>query len=98
MTKKTKTATKPQLSTTELEKIISVQFDCGYLLISAINEHAESVGVEGFRLESSFNERTEHCCFLETPDAYHGPLYQLEGAQAVMALLGMIAQAQATQE
>ena len=98
MTKKNKTATKPQLSTTELEQIISAQFDCLLPLISAANEQAESVGVEDFRLESSFSLQAGHCCFLETPNDYQGPLFQLEGEQAIMAFFGIIAQAQATKD
>lgn len=67
--------------------------DCLDLLLTAVNDYAKSVGVEGFSLGASYS-RTEHAvCFLS--DDFERTL-DAENEQAVAMFLGMIAQAKAT--
>jgi len=75
------------------ESIISAHVDCLIELIETVNEYAESVGVEGWRLEPCFSMTSGQCCFLEPPDGYSGTLREVEAEHAIMAFRGMIAQA-----
>jgi|TARA_Y100000310_G_scaffold128467_1_gene127667 hypothetical protein len=85
----------------QLQAIISTYQDCTFLLVSALNDYADSVGVKcyrkGFRLESSYGSQ-DYACYLETPEGYSGPLFDYQDRDAISAFLGMIQQAQATKE
>lgn len=81
----------------QLQAITSNYQDCTFLLVSALNDYAESVGVKGFRLESNYGSQ-DFACYLETPEGYSGPLFDYQDRDAISAFLGMIQQAQATKE
>jgi hypothetical protein len=81
----------------QLQAIISTHNNCNFLLVTALNDYAESVGVKGFRLESSYGSQ-DYACYLETPEGYSGPLFDYQDSNAISAFLGMISQAQSTKE
>ena len=84
----------------QLKAIISNYQDCTFLLVSALNDYAESVGVKDFTLCCSYSATDSAVCYLEYSNEYTGSLFEAQGAQAISAFLGMIqqAQAQATKE
>ena len=71
--------------------------DCTDLLIAALNDYADLVGVEGFSLCSSYSRTAEIICFLENHGQEpEGAIFESQNERAIAVFLGMIAQAKAT--
>jgi len=86
----------------QLQAIISTHNNCNFLLVSALNDYAESVGVKDFTLCCGYSATDSAVCYLEyskpSPNEYCGALFEAQDRDAISAFLGMIQQAQATKE
>ena len=90
-----KTTQEKQIETLQARQVI--YSDCTDLLIAALNDYAELVGVEGFSLCPSYSRTAETVCFLENHEQENmGSILESQNEQAIAVFLGMIAQAKAT--
>ena len=70
---------------------------CIDLLITAVNDYADLVGVESFTLSPSYSHiKSDVLCHLEDHGRGASAILELENEHAIAVFLGMIAQAQAT--